>query len=216
MKRSSRKNGKDEPSSNVKTNGTSCKLLASIRRSCKVDASWMIQKAEAQKAERRPKKAIAHEVYLYETLVKAFDKMAYQLIIENALPDIETIANDLLNALTGGRMMVQLVTQKTKTAGISETLDIIISDELGPRPYEGWSGAESYEVDIALRVAISKFLAKRAGASMKTLVIDEGLGSLDAQGKQKFIEAVNTLAGDFEKVLCISHIDEIKELSRSR
>jgi exonuclease SbcC len=173
-----------------------------------------ITKAEEQRTEIEAKiKAAAHEIYLYETLTKAFGKNGIPaLIIENALPDIETIANDLLGTLTDGRMRLELVTQKeTKTAGVSETLDIIISDELGPRPYEGWSGAESYEVDVALRVAISRFLAKRAGASMKTLVIDEGLGSLDAEGKQKFIGAVNALASDFDKVLCISHIDEIKE-----
>lgn len=173
-----------------------------------------VQKAEAEKADKDAQiKVDAHEVYLYETLVKAFGKNGIPaLIIENALPEIELIANDLLGSLTDGRMRLELITQKeTKTAGMSETLDIIISDELGQRPYEGWSGAESYEVDIALRVAVSKFLAKRAGASVKTLVIDEGLGSLDADGKRKFIEAVNTLAADFDKVLCISHIDEIKE-----
>lgn len=173
-----------------------------------------IKKAETQKAEIATKtKDDAHEAYLYDMLSRAFGKNGIPaLIIENALPEVEIIANDLLGSLTDGRMRLELVSQKeTKTAGITETLDIVISDELGSRPYEGWSGAESYEVDIALRVAVSKFLAKRAGASVKTLVIDEGLGSLDAYGKQKFIEAISILAGDFDKVLCISHIDEIKE-----
>lgn len=34
-------------------------------------------------------------------------------------------------------------------------------------------------VDLALRVALSKFLAHRAGAEIKLFVLDEGLGACD-------------------------------------
>ncbi|MEJ2302184.1 MAG: hypothetical protein P8Y14_11720, partial [Anaerolineales bacterium] len=51
----------------------------------------------------------------------------------------------------------------------------------------------------------------RAGARLQTLVIDEGFGSQDAQGRQRLIEAINMIREDFAKVLVITHIDELKD-----
>ncbi len=189
-------------------------------QNCRVELGKLEQRlADLERKEQEKKtlgkdlKEAAREQYLYEQLVTAFGRNGIPaLIVENALPDIEDIANDLLSRLTSGRMNLQLVTQKeTKTAGISETMDILIGDELGERPYEGWSGAERFEIDISLRLAISKFLARRAGTKIETLVIDEGASCLDYNGRQKFIEAINTIAEDFAKIICISHIDELKE-----
>lgn len=172
------------------------------------------QKEQEKKALSKDFQEAAREQYLHEQLVKAFGRNGIPaLIVENALPDIEGEANELLGRLTGGRMNVQLLTQRDKKTGggVSETLDVLIGDELGERPYEGWSGAERFEVDISLRLAISKFLAKRAGTKIETLVIDEGASCLDYEGRQKFIEAISTISEDFAKVICISHIDELKE-----
>lgn len=153
------------------------------------------------------------EVTLYGRLAVAFGRNGVPaLIIENAIPQIEVLANDLLGRMTGGRMSVRLVTQReTKTAGVVETLDIIIADELGERPYAMWSGAERFEVDISLRVAISKFLARRAGTRLEVLVIDEGIGALDGAGRLRFLDAIQTVASDFSQVLVITHIDEVKD-----
>ena len=69
-----------------------------------------------------------------------------------------------------------------KKGGTKETLDIKISDAVGIRPYELFSGGEAFRIDFALRIAISKLLARRAGTSLQTLIIDEGFGSQDEDG----------------------------------
>ena len=79
------------------------------------------------------------------------------------------------------------------------------------RAYELFSGGEAFRINFALRVALSKLLARRAGASLQTLVIDEGFGTQDAQGRERLIEAINSIQNDFEKVLVITHIEELKE-----
>ena len=56
-----------------------------------------------------------------------------------------------------------------------ETLDIKISDELGERSYELYSGGESFRVDFAVRIALSQLLARRAGTRLRTLIIDDRL-----------------------------------------
>jgi exonuclease SbcC len=53
-----------------------------------------------------------------------------------------------------------------KSGGIKETLDIKISDELGIRDYELYSGGEAFRIDFSLRIALSKLLTRRAGTKL--------------------------------------------------
>lgn len=149
----------------------------------------------------------------YETLAEAFGKKGIQaMLIESAIPEIESESNLLLEKLTDGRMKVQLLTQReTKTAGIAETLDIIISDELGARRYEMYSGGEAFRINLAIRLALSRLLTRRAGAKLQFLIIDEGFGTQDEQGKYKIVEAINAISEDFAKILVVTHDPELKE-----
>jgi len=143
------------------------------------------------------------------------------MIIETAIPEIEDEANSLLEKLTEGRMKVAFITQKeTKTKidsaegkihAIVETLDIIISDEMGERPYEMYSGGETFRVNFAIRLALSKLLTRRAGAKLQFLIIDEGFGTQDVEGRTKIVEVIDTIKNDFEKILIITHLEELKE-----
>jgi len=47
---------------------------------------------------------------------------------------------------------------------LKETLDILISDGAGTRDYEMFSGGEAFRVNFAIRLALSRVLAHRAGA----------------------------------------------------
>ena len=149
----------------------------------------------------------------YRTLEVAFGRNGLQaMLIEAALPDLEKEANLLLARLTDGRMHVRLETQREKkTGGMKESLDIIISDELGSRPYELYSGGEAFRVNLALRIALSRLLARRAGAALQTLFIDEGFGTQDAQGREHLVEAIHMIKDDFALILVITHIDELKD-----
>lgn len=73
------------------------------------------------------------------------------------------------------------------------------------------SGGEAFRVNFAIRLAISKLLTHRAGAKLQFLVIDEGFGSQDAPGRAKLVEVIDAIKNDFEKILIITHIEELKE-----
>ena len=158
------------------------------------------------------------EIGLYNQLREAFGKRGLQaMIIESAIPEVETEANRLLSRMSEGRMSLRLETQREKvTGGTAETLDIIISDELGARAYEMFSGGEGFRANLALRIAISKLLARRVGAQLQTLVIDEGFGTQDAHGLAMLVDAINSIQHDFERVLVVTHIDELKDLFPAR
>jgi exonuclease SbcC len=99
---------------------------------------------------------------------------------------------------------------------LKETLDIIISDSAGRRDYEMFSGGEAFRVNFAIRLALSEVLAQRAGARLQTLVIDEGFGNQDALGRQRLIEAINTIKEDFAKIVVITHIEALKDAFPTR
>jgi exonuclease SbcC len=135
------------------------------------------------------------------------------MIIEAAIPELEDEANQLLSKMTDGRMHVRLDTQREKrTGGVAETLDILISDELGTRAYESYSGGEAFRVNFAIRVALSQLLARRAGAQLRTLFVDEGFGTQDEAGRQRLVEAINSVQEQFDLLLVITHIDELRDL----
>ncbi len=159
-------------------------------------------------------KETAHEQEIYEELARAFGKKGIQaLLIEAALPEIETEANRLLGRMTDNRMHLKLETQRqTKQGKTVETLDILISDELGTRDYDMFSGGEAFRINFALRIALAKLLARRAGAPLPTLVIDEGFGTQDNPGKEKLIEAINSVQEDFQKIIVITHLEELKDV----
>jgi exonuclease SbcC len=157
---------------------------------------------------------MAQKISRLEQLEKAFGKNGVPaLLIEQALPQIEDKANELLDRLSAGSMHIRFQTQRElKTrADLKETLDIQISDSAGVRDYEMYSGGEAFRVNFAIRLALSEILSQRAGARLQTLVIDEGFGSQDAFGRQRLIEAINMVKEDFEKILVITHIDELKD-----
>jgi len=166
-------------------------------------------RAEKEKELRRA----SSEKVVYEELAAAFGKKGIQaLIIETALPEIEEEANRLLSRMTDNRMHVKMETQReTRKGEALETLDINISDELGTRRYEMYSGGEAFRINFALRIALSRLLARRAGAPLPTLIIDEGFGTQDSSGREKLVEAINSIQDDFEKILVITHIDELKD-----
>jgi len=161
---------------------------------------------------------VAKEKSIYEELSIAFSKKGIQaMIIDSALPEIEEEANRLLGKMTDNRMHLKIESQRdTKKGDTVETLDIKISDELGMRNYEMFSGGEAFRVNFALRIALSKLLAKRDGAPLPTLIVDEGFGTQDSTGRGKLVEAINSIQDDFEKILVITHIEELKEAFEAR
>jgi exonuclease SbcC len=173
------------------------------------------EELEVEKKEREAERQSAlDEKVIYEELSTAFGKKGIQaMIIENVIPEVEDETNALLSRMTDGRMSVQFITQRDAkaTKGVIETLDINIADEMGTRAYELYSGGEAFRVNFAMRIALSKLLARRAGAQLQTLVIDEGFGSQDGQGREKLIGAIRSIQDEFEKILVITHIEELKD-----
>jgi len=162
---------------------------------------------------RREKIRLEEEKSLYRDLQAAFGRNGIPaMIIEAVLPEIEEEANRILHRLTDGRLTVRFRSQReTKSGTVQETLDILISDEGEERPYENFSGGEKFRVDFAIRLALSRVLARRSGTPLRLLVVDEGFGSQDQAGRERLIEALNAVKDEFSTVLIISHLEDFQD-----
>ncbi len=185
-----------------------------------LDALKRIKEKAAKENELKARcESLSHEISIYEELSNAFGKKGIPAqIIENVLPELEKEANQILNCLTEGRVKIHFNPLREKrSGGTIETLDLKVSDgELGIRNYELFSGGEAFRINFAIRVALSKLLAKRAGARLETLVIDEGFGSLDDEGKEKIIESISAIKEEFKKIFVITHLEELKDKFETR
>jgi exonuclease SbcC len=172
------------------------------------------RKAVEVKRLRDDQAASKRRASLYEKLAKAFGRDGIPArIVGNAIPELRIEANRLLGLLTDGQLAVSIdPVRATKSRGTKETLEVTVFDaQGGKRAYEMYSGGERLRIDFALRVALSRLLARRAGARLETLVIDEGFGSQDAEGRSRLLEAVMRVRSEFATIIVITHIEELKE-----
>ncbi|MEA5570767.1 SMC family ATPase [Calothrix sp. UHCC 0171] len=162
---------------------------------------------------------------IYQELAQAFGKNGIQaLMIENVLPQLEAETNQLLSRLSANQLHVQFITQKygrngkstKKNAKLIDTLDILIADARGTRAYETYSGGEAFRINFAIRLALAKLLAQRAGAALQLLIVDEGFGTQDAEGCDRLIAAINAIAPDFACILTVTHMPHLKEAFQAR
>ena len=186
-------------------------------------ASTLVSDLDGKRARKEDlmaeRETLTNQVARYKQIERAFGKDGVPaLLIEQALPQIEAKANELLDRLSAGEMNIRFLTQRElkSSDAMKETLDIQISDRAGVRDYEMFSGGEAFRINFAIRLALSDVLTRRAGARLQTLVLDEGFGSQDEAGRQRLVEAINTVRDDFKTILVITHIESLKEAFPTR
>ncbi|NEP05053.1 MAG: ATP-binding cassette family protein, partial [Okeania sp. SIO4D6] len=182
-----------------------------------------LEKLKVQTNEQLEQLKTAKRQYrVYQELSLAFGKKGIQaLMIENILPQLEAETNQILARLSCNQLHIQFVTQKAtkgskKNSKWIDTLDILIADTQGTRPYETYSGGEAFRVNFAIRLALSKLLAQRSGTALQLLIIDEGFGTQDAEGCDRLIAAINAISSDFSCILTVTHIPHFKEAFQAR
>lgn len=126
-------------------------------------------------------------------------------LMQRYLVQMERDANETLELITNGELTVRLMPEE------GEKLSVRISDRLGERPYQTYSGGEEFRIDFALRLALSKVLANRSGFPLRTLIIDEGFGSQDENGLAKLVETIYEIQSQFDRIIVITHLQSLRD-----
>ncbi len=124
-------------------------------------------------------------------------------VVATVGPRLSTQASELFQSLTGGDYDGLHVDP--------ETYEIQIIDQGVAHPTSRFSGSEVDLANLALRVAISEQVRFQAGGQVGLLVLDEALGSLDGDRKDRMLTALTQLSGRFRQILVVTHAVEVKE-----
>jgi len=178
------------------------RISAEIERLLELDKKTAAQVTEVGAGRR--------EVTVNETLARAFGRDGIpQLLIDNAIPQIQDILNDLLSALQG-RFSVQFSTQKALKSGtIQETIDIVVSDGAGSRDISDFSGGEQKLMRMILRLSLAIFQSQRAGKRLEVFFVDEAFDALDRDNAVRLLNILGKLQERFQQVFVVSHTDDL-------
>ena len=164
---------------------------------------------------RRERAAHAATLTDYQTLTKAFslDGIRY-MIVRSIVPEIMRRSNEILNAMTGGRMAVDIRTEHEKKSDkkIINALEVWIHTiDGGNRPYQSHSGGEKVKIALAVTLGLADVKARRAGVQLGMLFIDEP-PFLDADGTDAYADALTAMAARNPnmRILAISHDPTMK------
>jgi DNA repair exonuclease SbcCD ATPase subunit len=133
-----------------------------------------------------------------QVLIKTFSNsglVAYK--IECLVKDLETLTNEYLNELSGGRFQLSF-----EIAG-SDKLNVVINDNGNDIEISALSGGEKARVNVATLLGIRKLLQSLSNNRINLLFLDETIDSLDDDGKEKLVEVL--LNEEYLNTVIVSH-----------
>jgi len=152
---------------------------------------------------------LMEELELVEILVVAFGKNGIPAsIIDTVLPEIQEKANNFLAKMSDETLEFKFETQEVLKNGTEKnTLNLSVFDGIVWRNFESLSGGEGFRVSLAIRLALSDVLSRRAGISLDSIILDEPASSLDLEGRQAFCSVIKSLEKVFSRIILTTHLD---------
>ncbi len=115
-------------------------------------------------------------------------------------PELEELTSAFVDVLTDGRH---------ESITLADDFTVVLQES--GSDMEVVSGGCEDIASIALRLAISQMIARRAGHPLSLLVMDEPFGSLDYVRRGNVLDLFTRLRETFQQVLVVTHVDEVKD-----
>ena len=114
---------------------------------------------------------------------------------------LEGEVSRIIAEITGGRYEQVL---------LDEDFNLLVRDVDNDYAIDRFSGGEQDDIAVALRIALSRYLAELHQVHESTfLIFDEIFGSQDEERRNNLLTALRTQESRFPQILLISHIPEI-------
>ena len=115
---------------------------------------------------------------------------------------LEGEVSRIISEITGGRYEQVL---------LDEDFNLLVRDIDNDYPIDRFSGGEQDDIAVALRIALSRYLAELHNVHESTfLIFDEIFGSQDEERRSNLLTALRTQESRFPQILLISHIAEMQ------
>jgi DNA repair exonuclease SbcCD ATPase subunit len=147
--------------------------------------------------------ALESQVEVYEAYLAAVcrDGLPYKLISE-VLPQVQIEVNRILSQMVEFSVVLEVDGKNVNGK--------IVYDEHRSWPIELASGMEKFVTGLAIRVAL---MSVSSLPKTNFLIIDEGLGALDADNLSSLFMLFDVLRAQFDFILLISHLDVVRDVS---
>ncbi len=151
------------------------------------------------------------EAGVYNFWVEGFGPQGLpSYLMDSVVPVVAARANKYLEILADGDLRIKLDTLTTlKGGGVREKLSFTTMVE-GQEDVP-MSGGQLKKVTLATDLALMDLLAKREGAAVDLLLLDEVLDGLDAAGRSRIMDLLSHLRSQRSTIIVISHDPEIVE-----
>ena len=158
---------------------------------------------------------VAKQASIYRTLQKKLDRNGLQSWLRVAAEQsIVANADHTLQRLSNG-----MLTMKLADNGKGESLDLRVTDhEKGARDLrtQALSGSQKFRVSVALALGIGQYACGQSQGGIKSVIIDEGFGSLDKEGRDQMITELQNLGKVLERIIVVSHQEEFQTAFANR
>ena len=128
-------------------------------------------------------------------------------LLQKAEAGIVYHANEILDGISGGTLRLELQSSTDKKA---EALDMVAYNTAisasQTQPIRLLSGSQQFRVSVSLALGIGKY-AGNENHRLESVIIDEGFGSLDENGRREMIQAIKELGdgGVLKCIIVVSH-----------
>lgn len=130
------------------------------------------------------------------------------MILAGVIDELSDDINDVLAAM-GDPLGVRVSLDRSRS---EERVMFEVVGEDGPVDFAGLGGSEKFRVGLACRIGLSQALARRTGAPVSLLVIDEGWGALDQQYRESVLGMLKDVAAGGVTVLTVTHVPSVRAL----
>jgi exonuclease SbcC len=149
-----------------------------------------------------------------KALAELLGKDRLQLyLVRQAERQVVEYANAVLDRLSGGQLYLKLSGEADGEGSSAKALELeAYNRATGERPINVafLSGSQKFRVAVSLALGIGQY-ASRQHRPIESVIIDEGFGCLDSQGRQVMIQELQNLRGQMRCILLVSHQEEFAE-----
>jgi len=120
------------------------------------------------------------------------------------------IVRDQIQGETG-RILSEITDGRYDTVTLDDSFELLVHDLGGDFPVSRFSGGEQDDVAIALRIALSRYIAEMHELRDSTfLIFDEIFGSQDEERRGNIFRALRALEPYFPQIFLISHVADVQ------
>lgn len=177
--------------------------LAEQRGTLTSNAKNLAQQIKTAETQQKDLSRLSTEIETWTGVRTVIDSLRESLP-SRITPSLSEEASRLLEIATGGAYSM---------LEIDDDYEVSVFTDTDRRPIGQMSGGEQDIVSLCIRIAIAEMILESTGESAQTMVLDEIFGALDDARKQEACDALRNLSSSLPRILCITHVDEIKDMA---